>query len=115
MHKPKKVSVSRRGFLKGSAAGAAALVTSTGAEAQRGSGRGGRGAAPVPTEAQLAIDTGGVTPAQPSAIVEHPASDFMVDVIKALGIEYVAANPGSSFDSIQESIINYGGNSKPEF
>jgi thiamine pyrophosphate-dependent acetolactate synthase large subunit-like protein len=39
----------------------------------------------------------------------------MVDVIKALGIEYVAANPGSSFDSIQESIINYGGNSKPEF
>jgi thiamine pyrophosphate-dependent acetolactate synthase large subunit-like protein len=39
----------------------------------------------------------------------------MVDVIKALGIEYAAANPGSSFDSIQESIINYGGNSKPEF
>jgi thiamine pyrophosphate-dependent acetolactate synthase large subunit-like protein len=69
----------------------------------------------VPTEAQLATDTGGATPATPSVIVEHPASDFMVDVIKALGIEYVAANPGSSFDSIQESIINYGGNSKPEF
>ena len=28
---------------------------------------------------------------------ERPGSDFMVDVIKSLGIEYCAANPGSSF------------------
>ena len=39
----------------------------------------------------------------------------MVDVIKATGIEYIASNPGSSFRSLQESIINYGGNKKPEF
>ena len=38
----------------------------------------------------------------------------MVDVIKTLGIEYVAANPGSSFDGLHESIINYGDNKKPE-
>ena len=88
----------RRGFLKGAAAGAASLVAKPEAKPQRG-GR-GRGGAPVPTEAQLATDTGGAAPQAPSVIVEHPASDFMVDVIKALGIEYVAANPGSSFDSI---------------
>ena len=39
----------------------------------------------------------------------------MVDVIKATGMEYIASNPGSSFRSLQESIVNYGGNKKPEF
>ena len=38
----------------------------------------------------------------------------MVDVIKSLGFEYVAANPGSSFRALHESIINYGGNQAPE-
>jgi thiamine pyrophosphate-dependent acetolactate synthase large subunit-like protein len=38
----------------------------------------------------------------------------MVDVIKSLGFEYVAANPGSSFRGLHESIINYGGNKSPE-
>ncbi len=47
--------------------------------------------------------------------VEHPGSDFMLDVIKSLGIEYVFANPGSSYRGLHESIINYGGNSSPEF
>jgi thiamine pyrophosphate-dependent acetolactate synthase large subunit-like protein len=42
-------------------------------------------------------------------------SDYMVDVIKSLGFEYVCANPGSSFRGIHESIINYGGNRNPEF
>ena len=38
----------------------------------------------------------------------------MIDVIKSLGIEYIAANPGSSFEGLHESIINYGGNRMPE-
>ena len=41
-------------------------------------------------------------------------SDYMADVIKSLGIEYVAANPGSSFEGLHESIINYGDNRMPE-
>ncbi len=45
---------------------------------------------------------------------EKPGSDFMVDVIKSLGIEYCAANPGSSFRGLHESIVNYGGNKDPE-
>jgi acetolactate synthase-1/2/3 large subunit len=46
--------------------------------------------------------------------VPRPGSDFMVDVIKTLDLRYVAANPGSSFRSLHESVVNYGGNSKPE-
>ena len=41
----------------------------------------------------------------------------MTQVLKDLGIEYVAANPGSSFEGLQESLINYGNppNKMPEF
>jgi acetolactate synthase I/II/III large subunit len=47
--------------------------------------------------------------------IGRPGSDFMVDVIKSLGIDYFASNPASSFRSLHESIVNYGGNRKPEF
>jgi acetolactate synthase-1/2/3 large subunit len=46
---------------------------------------------------------------------ERPGSDFMVDVLKSLGIEYICSNPGSSFRALHESVINYGGNRNPEF
>ena len=39
----------------------------------------------------------------------------MVDVLKSIGFEYVAANPGSSFRGLHESLINHGGNTAPEF
>jgi thiamine pyrophosphate-dependent acetolactate synthase large subunit-like protein len=39
----------------------------------------------------------------------------MVDVLRSLDIEYACANPGSSFRALHESVINYGGNQKPEF
>ncbi len=39
----------------------------------------------------------------------------MVDVMKTLDFEYVAANPGSSFRGLHESLVNYGGNRAPEF
>ena len=41
----------------------------------------------------------------------------MTQVLKDLGVEYVAANPGSSFEGLQESLINYGNppNHMPEF
>ncbi len=45
---------------------------------------------------------------------DSAGSDFMVDVIKSLGFEYICANPGSSFRGLHESVINYGGNQKPE-
>jgi len=38
----------------------------------------------------------------------------MVDVLKSIGLDYICANPGSSFRGIHESVINYGGNQRPE-
>ncbi|MGH9681136.1 MAG: thiamine pyrophosphate-binding protein, partial [Candidatus Acidiferrales bacterium] len=42
-------------------------------------------------------------------------SDFMIDVLKSLGFDYVCSVAGSSFRALHESVINYGGNEKPEF
>jgi len=104
--------VDRRGFLKGAAVGAAALVTPAVPEAQPAAPP--RTGTPLPSNAQLAADTGDPPPRVSSRIIENPGSDFMVDVIKRLGFEYVAANPGSSFEGLHESIINYGSNKTPE-
>jgi len=115
MAKSKGNSFGRRGFLKGAAAGAAAIVAQPQlAEAQEieppRAGAGARG----PGATQLARESG--APVEAAArVIDNPGSDFMVDVIKRLGIEYLAANPGSTFESLHESLINYGHNSMPEF
>jgi thiamine pyrophosphate-dependent acetolactate synthase large subunit-like protein len=44
----------------------------------------------------------------------RPASDFMVDVLKKIGFEYAAINPGSTFQGLHESFVNYGKNTAPE-
>ncbi len=36
-------------------------------------------------------------------------SDVMVDVLRGLGLRYVALNPGSSFRGLHDSLVNYGG------
>jgi acetolactate synthase-1/2/3 large subunit len=41
-------------------------------------------------------------------------SDLIVDLMKAFDIEYAAFNPGATFRGIHDSIVNYGGNYKPE-
>ena len=51
----------------------------------------------------------------PPQIIGKTGSDFMVDVLKTLDIEYIASCPGSTFRAIHESIVNYGNNTKPEF
>ena len=38
----------------------------------------------------------------------------MVDVLKKIGFEYAAINPGSTFQGLHESLINYGKNTAPE-
>jgi acetolactate synthase I/II/III large subunit len=109
----KKSSVNRRGFLKGAAASAAALVAKPAEKAQAQQPVQTRPAVAVPNSAQLAAETGPPR-AQVERIVENPGSDFMMDVIKSLNFEYITTNPGSSFQGLHESIINYGGNTKPE-
>ena len=123
MTKPKKTAVNRRGFLKGAAtaaAGAAALaapVPISGLEAAQNTDSGT--SAPPPTAEQVSRDTGNVRPVASGPrdrAVRRPGSDLMVQVLKDLGIEYVAGNPGSSFEGLHESIINYGNspNKMPE-
>jgi thiamine pyrophosphate-dependent acetolactate synthase large subunit-like protein len=41
-------------------------------------------------------------------------SDLIVTVLRALGIEYAALNPGATFRGLHDSIVNYGGNRQPE-
>ncbi len=115
-----RVTLDRRGFLKGAATGAGAmLVNVPTADAQtEGESPATSGAAPAPTAQQLARDAGNERPpALVGRAVQRPGSDLMVEVLKDLGIEYVAANPGSSFEGLQESIVNYGNppNTMPEF
>jgi acetolactate synthase I/II/III large subunit len=110
MIKPKKVAVDRRNFLKSAAAGAAALAAAPGTVAAQQSEL--RRAVPPPMSPEA--ETG--TPSNAEVLTaDRTGSDFMVDVIKSLGFEYVCANPGSSFRGLHESIINYGGNKSPEF
>jgi acetolactate synthase I/II/III large subunit len=115
MAKSPKTSVGRRGFLKNAAAGAAgaaALATSTPlVEGQSQSGV--RDAAPTngvpaPTQKQLDREAGNIQPPVAARTITRPASDLMVQTVKELGIEFAAANPGSSFEALQESFINYG-------
>jgi acetolactate synthase-1/2/3 large subunit len=114
--KDPRPEVSRRKFLAGVAvAGAATTVASPDAasaatppiEAAR------IPSALRPTAQQIAIET--EVPKDASPLGGRAGSDFMVDVIRSTGIEYIFANPASSFRGIHESLINYGGNSKPEF
>jgi acetolactate synthase I/II/III large subunit len=101
-------AVNRRNFLK-SAAGGTALLAANTSQAEAQESRPVRAAAVVvPKETDPASGVEVLT-------ADRPGSDFMVDVIKSLGFEYVCANPGSSFRALHESIINYGGNASPEF
>jgi thiamine pyrophosphate-dependent acetolactate synthase large subunit-like protein len=68
--------------------------------------------------AALSASASAQTPAQPPAdealTTDRCGADCMVDVVKAIGLEYICANPGSSFRALHEAIVNYGGNAKPE-
>jgi acetolactate synthase I/II/III large subunit len=115
MAKSQKTSVGRRGFLKSAAAGAAALATTAPiAEAQRETPP---ASLPAPTQEQLAREAGNVRPPAAARLITRPGSDLMVQTIKDLGIEFAVANPGSSFEGLQESFINYGNppNKMPEW
>lgn len=91
----------RRTFLKGGVLASIAAIAApvAGAQAQ--------------SAASAAASTG-ETDADPDPNHQSTSgSDYMVDVLKSLDIEYAAINSSSSVRGLQESIVNYGGN-KPE-
>ena len=112
----------RREFFKGAALGAAGLVVQgqTAAAGPVATGApdvasGSSAKAIPPSHTEAAAEFGYAAQEAPAA-ASHPTpgSDFMVDVLKKLDLEYVAVNPGSAFEGLHESIINYGQNQMPE-
>ena len=108
--------VNRRKFLAGVAvAGAAGSVSSqAGAATTPSIESAPRLPSALRPNAHVAALESGTAQALPN-VKGTAGSDFMVDVIKSLDIEYLPSNPASSFRAIHESLINYGGNKKPEF
>ncbi len=109
MSDEKEAVVDRRAFLKGAAATASAAAATVLAQSPE--------AAKQEAPAKEGVKEGAKKKEKKhpgDIVVERPGSDFMVDVIKTLDLEYASTNPGSSFRSIHESLINYGKNTKPE-
>ena len=111
----------RRNFLKGAAlSGVAAAVTvpvvglaaepGAGAAAAKSAGGGGglpgAAARPVPTEEH--------TERGPDAVYTSCGGDYMVDVLRGLGIEHFACVPGNTFMGLHEAVLNYGMLTEPK-
>jgi acetolactate synthase I/II/III large subunit len=128
MNSVKRRGPNRRAFLAGATLGGTAAVglgsaafgkTSPSArQAPQGTAAGAaRSAAAEIAQADTASAAAGTTGqsggAAPPITVTDPGSDFMVDVLKSLDLDYVALNPGGATRGLHESIIHYGGNNKP--
>ena len=102
----------RRKFLTGAAiAGAAvAMPAPKGGEAQAQIAAATKAAPPPVSELMDHV----ALPAGAGHGEGRPGGDFMVDVLRALKIEYVATNPASSCRGLHESINNYAMNKQPE-
>jgi acetolactate synthase-1/2/3 large subunit len=112
--KTKSKSVDRRNFLKGAAAGAALAVTKPGTAAAQQATPAPRNAS-APVLARPAAAPAALPAVDEAKTIDRPGSDFMVDVIKSLGFEYMFGVPANTYMSLQESIVNYGRNQNPEF
>ncbi len=104
----RKSSVDRRKFLTSAAAGAALAAAGKPAEAQQSAPP----RSPIEPSAAVREAESGTPRATEILTTDSPGADFMVDVLKSIGFEYICANPGSSFRGLQESIVNYGGNQR---
>jgi acetolactate synthase-1/2/3 large subunit len=112
----------RRGFLKGAlvagagaATGAAALIAPD-AAAQNAAPAPGSAPGPSPhtVAAERMGNNGHPMPSIESGHIVDPGSDFMIDVMRAADLDYVAVMTASSLRGLQESLANYGGNKSPE-
>jgi len=101
--------IKRRQFLAGVAAAPAAGLAATATRAVAQTAPAQASSVPaIPRDERSLND-------MPPQTQGKSGSDFMVDVIKTLNIDYCASVPGSTFRGLQESMITYGNNKKPEF
>ena len=115
MPRSKPTSVDRRRFLKQGAVAGAAIVGAPAVAAAQGAATSSGAQAVPPAPLTHAAESAAPADVQVLHDNERCGSDYMVDVFKSLGFEYVLANPGSSFRGLHESLVNYGGNKNPEF
>jgi len=92
---PKDSAVNRRSFIAGAATGAAVALAQ---------------------QASIASAQQTEKPAREPSVQANtrPASDYMVDIFKSFGMEYMFSMCASSFIGIHESVLNYAGNKNPE-
>ena len=107
------VDVNRRGFFGTVAAGAAGSIAASALPA-RASDAPAKPAVAMPNAATIAAETQPPAAPREAEIIIKSGSDFMVDVIKTLPLDYVTTMPGSTFRGLHESLINYGHNKAPE-
>jgi thiamine pyrophosphate-dependent acetolactate synthase large subunit-like protein len=103
--------LSRRGLLKGAALAGAAVATPLGVHAQIAPAGPARTTPPPNPE----IDTLAYRVDGSPIVQTTSGSDFMLDVLKSLKFDYLAATCASSFKGLHESVVNYGKNVAPEF
>lgn len=124
LSKPAKSGIARSGierrhFLAGALTAGPALGLAAGSlqslpvQAADAPAATARGARSVPAVPNLGPE---VDPPKASPYtVAFPGSDYMLDVIKTLDFDFVCATPGSSFRGLQETLLTYGDNKKPEW
>ncbi len=105
--------VKRRGFFGAVAAGAAGAAAATLPGSAKAQTPPAKPSVAAPSAAQKAAESEPL-PAMEATLIKRSGSDYMVDVLKSLKIDYVATMPGSTFRGLHESLVNYGGNKVPE-
>jgi len=111
----KGARLERRRFLKSAAlGGVAAIAAPVGRGQAEEAGVVSSGQAPAKVDASQprpATPHQGseeATPRDESLTYSSCGGDYMVDVLRSLGIEYFAATPGNTFMGMHEAVINYG-------
>jgi len=121
------VAADRRRFLKGATlGGAAAVAAPLVASAQPADPEAAPAARSAPPPGRPGAAAGVSVPPAPNAAAEgrieegepttqgSVASDYMIDVLRSMGVELVAANPANTFKALHESVVNYGMVSDPK-
>jgi len=110
-------SVDRRRFLAGVGVAGAAVGIGSPADAQQAAKVPAEPATPEHGNVPILRAAAEIAPDSDNQLTTdlRSGADFMVDVMKALNIDYVAGMCASSYRGLHESIIDYGMNKKPEF
>jgi acetolactate synthase-1/2/3 large subunit len=110
-------ALGRRGFLKAATLASTGAIASAGAIGSAAAADESTAASKSPARHAVQLTSRAAEQGAPPHF-EGPShttcgSDFMVDVMRNLGIDYVAAIPGNTFKGLHESIINYGMTTSP--